>query len=365
MPASKPRSVAARLVEAEQRVDRRVVLAHRPPEARAWRARQDARARTAISSGRACSRRATATADEDPPPARRVAGPGRRSNGPLMPRLLRRRRVVAQLGEQIVDAARVRACARWRRRRVCGPAGTLSCARRAASSARAAAARSPSSVISTSLVARRPPAGRSRRRRARRGTRTRRRAGTRAARAGRRACRAAALRGASACDRPRGARVGGEPGADRRVADRQAADLRRRRDVGLHQRRRDAEHAGDVVEALRSSRRRAAASRRRSAGRADRGRRWRTRSRFSRCSTRRARIGRRGRRAIDRGLDRARPGRRASRGPGRGAPAGGIMPVRSLRTTFSHTCGVRARPARRRARRATRPPVFSRGRCGR
>ena len=44
--------------------------------------------------------------------------------------------------------------------------------------------------------------------------------------------------------------IGGEVGADRRIAHRQAGDLRRRRHVGLHQRRRDAEHAGHVVEAL-------------------------------------------------------------------------------------------------------------------
>ena len=37
----------------------------------------------------------------------------------------------------------------------------------------------------------------------------------------------------------------------RRLADRQAADLPRRRHVGLDQRRRDAERAGDVVEAVR------------------------------------------------------------------------------------------------------------------
>ena len=39
-------------------------------------------------------------------------------------------------------------------------------------------------------------------------------------------------------------------GADRRIADRETADLGRGRDVGLHQRRRDAQHVGDVVEAF-------------------------------------------------------------------------------------------------------------------
>ena len=85
-----------------------------------------------------------------------------------------------------------------------------------------------------------PPAGR-----------TRRRAGTCAARRCRRACRAAGRRGA-------------RPATDRRHAIRRrdrdrcdgsptasAADLRGRRDVALDQRRRDAEHVGDVVEAGR------------------------------------------------------------------------------------------------------------------
>ena len=41
--------------------------------------------------------------------------------------------------------------------------------------------------------------------------------------------------------------------ADRRIADRQPADLRRRGHVALDQRRRDAEHVGDVVEAAAES----------------------------------------------------------------------------------------------------------------
>jgi hypothetical protein len=44
--------------------------------------------------------------------------------------------------------------------------------------------------------------------------------------------------------------VGRDVGADGRIANSEAADLRRRGDVGLHQRRRHAQHAGLVVEPL-------------------------------------------------------------------------------------------------------------------
>ena len=47
--------------------------------------------------------------------------------------------------------------------------------------------------------------------------------------------------------------------SDRRIADRQPADLRGRGHVAFDERRRDAEHVGDVVEARRPSRPAAAA----------------------------------------------------------------------------------------------------------
>ena len=133
--------------------------------------------------------------------------------------------------------------------------------------------------------------------------------------------------------------VGGDAGADRRIADRQAADLRRRRHVGLHQRRRHAQHVGDVVEAVA---RIVAGEQRRGVDRQieqiangvgvfgavepmERGRarvRAAAAARSSASST-------------------AAANRSSVARSGRGAPAGGIMPVRSLRTTFSQVCGSR------------------------
>ena len=63
--------------------------------------------------------------------------------------------------------------------------------------------------------------------------------------------------------------------------------------------------------------------------------------RFSRCSAGAPGLGPRPRGAIERRPPRRRRSRRASARSGRGAPLGGIMPVRTLRTTFSHVCGSR------------------------
>ena len=62
--------------------------------------------------------------------------------------------------------------------------------------------------------------------------------------------------------------------------------------------------------------------------------------RFSRCSAGAPGIERRAAAAIERCLERGRERLREPRSAGFGAPSGGIMPVRSLRTTFSHVLGM-------------------------
>ncbi len=63
---------------------------------------------------------------------------------------------------------------------------------------------------------------------------------------------------------------------DLRIADGQAGDLPRRRQIALHQRRRHAEHVRDVVESVRFFVRAAEATRRRRRARANRGSRCHT-----------------------------------------------------------------------------------------
>ena len=105
--------------------------------------------------------------------------------------------------------------------------------------------------------------------------------------------------------------------------------------VALDERRRDAEHVGVVVEA-----------RRRIVWRQHRAHVHVERQQIANgvgvlgavepMQRRRARIGVPRRRAIELRLERRRERRRAPPAAGFGAPSGGIMPVRSLRTTFSH-----------------------------
>ena len=132
----------------------------------------------------------------------------------------------------------------------------------------------------------------------------------------------------------------------RRRADREPADLVRGREIALEQRRRQLQHAGDVVEAVARVVGRQELATRRRRGRA---------GREPRCGTRRgsgggtARCGRDSGAAAAAAVELAlEPGRRArarSAGSGRGSPAGGIMPARSLRTTFSHSCACAATSA--------------------
>ena len=152
-------------------------------------------------------------------------------------------------------------------------------------------------------------------------------------------------------------------GRQRAVADRQAADLHRRGDVALNQRRRHGERLGDVVEALaravgRQQRVHVDVEREQIADRVgvlgavqpmqrrrDEARRW------------------------DRRLCRAAPraprrSRRAPRVPAARAPLGGIMPVLIFLTTFSHVSASGARPSRGRACRAP-GRRSSRAGCGR
>ena len=130
------------------------------------------------------------------------------------------------------------------------------------------------------------------------------------------------------------------------------------RQIALVQRRRDAEHVRDVVEAVGRIVGRQQRRRRRRRARADRG--WRSRTR--RGSGDAAAAGRdsdvRPRR------DRAPCSSHATSAcvvasSGRRAPCGGITPARSLRTTFSQ---ISASPDRRdrSSPSSTRPPVFRR-----
>ena len=152
----------------------------------------------------------------------------------------------------------------------------------------------------------------------------------------------------------RAARVLGERGRHRAVADRPAADLHRGRDVALDERGRHAEHFGDVVEALA---RVVGRQQRRDVDlrRAGRERRWRTRRDSAGAAP--------GRRRSVRDAARSSPARIARRShrarrDGRGLPAGGIIPVRSLRTAFSQTSASSPRRLKSRCS-SDRPPADS------
>ena len=133
--------------------------------------------------------------------------------------------------------------------------------------------------------------------------------------------------------------------ARRRTADRGPADHARRREIALDERRRHLQHARDVVEAV------ARIVGRQQVGDIDLDRRA---GRARRCCTRSGSADGRSRCGLDwaaaRRRRRGRPG--ASRGSaGRwlrraaGCPAGGIRPLRSLRTTFSQSSGLSATAA--------------------
>ena len=127
----------------------------------------------------------------------------------------------------------------------------------------------------------------------------------------------------------------------RRRADREPADLVGRREVALEQRRRQLQHAGDVVEAVA-----------RLVGRqqlgdldveveqvADRVAVLGAVQAVERLGAARVRVG--GGRGVELALEPAASASRASVA-GRGSPTGGIMPARSLRTTASHSAGCAA-----------------------
>ena len=149
----------------------------------------------------------------------------------------------------------------------------------------------------------------------------------------------------SAWARSGGTRYTGARRRDGRIADREAGDLARCRQVLLEQRRRDLQDVGDVVEPVRLIVGRQEARWRRCRARADRGRRWRIRSGSGgAAATGPGWVSRAPRdRSWFRGTRRAT---RWSAWSGRGAPSGGIIPPRSLRTTFSQVSapsGTRSR----------------------
>ena len=173
----------------------------------------------------------------------------------------------------------------------------------------------------------------------------------------RRACRTARRR------RARLRRVLGDAvrGLARRrlaIADREPADLARRAQVALEQRRRERLHVGDVVEALAER-----------VGRQERGdvdvereqivHGARVLGAVQTLERPPARI-RRAPRPRDRSAFRAIPRTpSASRRPDVGAPGGGIMPARSLRIIFSVDFGVLARLCAASKCSSDSPPVFA------
>ena len=124
-------------------------------------------------------------------------------------------------------------------------------------------------------------------------------------------------------------------GGDRRIADRERADRRRRRQVALEQRRRHAEHVSVVVEAVgrivrrqqRRRYRRSSASRSRIA--------FAYSARFRRCGDGRPGLGcvAAARSSV---VSRNEISAACVAASGRGIPAGGIAPACSFRITFSH-----------------------------
>ena len=163
----------------------------------------------------------------------------------------------------------------------------------------------------------------------------------------------------SSCVSIRGSVIQLDAGAGR-ISEREPADLPRREQVPLHQRRRDRQHLGDVVEAVlvgvvgRQQRPRVDVEREQIADGV------RVFGAVQAMERRPAGI-RAGRgRAIESGL-RARTTNAAAAGfSGRGRPTGGIVPARSFRTTFSQTSALLRRRSSRRRCRARGPPVFSR-----
>ena len=122
------------------------------------------------------------------------------------------------------------------------------------------------------------------------------------------------------------------------IADRQAADLLRRRQIALEQRRRDLQHVGDVVEAVA---RIVGRQQRRDVDVGDVERQQVAHGVLVFGAVQPVErpvppgFGCSRARAIERASRARSRQRRTSRASGRGAPAGGIDPVRSFLTTFS------------------------------
>ena len=153
----------------------------------------------------------------------------------------------------------------------------------------------------------------------------------------RRRCRAAAPRCAGPASDPGGRDTSASPAHDR-GADRQRADRSAAATIALEQRRRHAEEVGDVVEAERRIVGRQQRRRRRRRAPAGRGWRCAYSVRFRRRTRRRPGFGvAAAARSSAVSSDAASASYAAS--SGRGAPCGGIVRVRSLRTTLSQTSG--------------------------
>ncbi len=157
----------------------------------------------------------------------------------------------------------------------------------------------------------------------------------------RRACRTAIPSMCSACIKKVRHVMGLQLGSHLRVADREPAIARRRIRVALDRARARCRESPQRCRIRSSHRRRAAAASRRRRARADRESRFRIRRGSAGATT----AGRGSAHAPRAGRARFRDTRRMlalSPRSGRGSLDGGIMPVRSLRTTFSHCSGAAA-----------------------
>ena len=161
------------------------------------------------------------------------------------------------------------------------------------------------------------------------------------------------------CASPPGARIGDLRRRQRPIADGAPADLHRRGDVALNERRRHAQRVGDVVEPVARLVGRQQRPRRRRRAPADRG--WRSRIRCGSADAGPARPAPPGAAPPCRDAlrDRRRT-HRARRARDAALPLGGIMPARILRTTFSHVVGVAGRRGRGSGRRAPGRPSSAR-----
>ena len=134
--------------------------------------------------------------------------------------------------------------------------------------------------------------------------------------------------------------VGLVTGARRRIADRQRADLAPPPTGSAPAATATRRARRRCCRSRTPNRRAAAATRRRRPARADRGWRWRIRRGSADAAAAGRRIGCAAAAAIELAFEPGESGRRSVASSGRRAPGGGIVPVCSLRTTFSQSSAL-------------------------